>query len=168
MFHEPCPQSSTLTASGPFRSSPEIPPAINTHRSRSGPVLSNPILGHHRGTTLRMSSKRSRRDAGLKMLCTMSLKTLGGTLLQPIWWNPAPTCAPFNYCLVIAAWLPRLAICASPLPRCAPPPAHSICSRSRLPLSPSPLHHSTSSSGTWIAEVRGGGCVSPLRRSLSS
>ncbi len=34
--HEPCPRSSTLTASGPFRSSAEIPPAINTHRQRSG------------------------------------------------------------------------------------------------------------------------------------
>ena len=30
------PQFPTLTASGPFRSSPEIQPAINTHRSRSG------------------------------------------------------------------------------------------------------------------------------------
>ena len=26
MSHEPCPQSSTITASGPFRSSPEIQP----------------------------------------------------------------------------------------------------------------------------------------------
>ena len=34
--HEPSRQSSTLTASGPFRSSPEIQPAINTHRPRAG------------------------------------------------------------------------------------------------------------------------------------
>ena len=33
---EPSRQSPTLFACGPFRSSPEIQPAINTHRSRSG------------------------------------------------------------------------------------------------------------------------------------
>ena len=33
---EPSRQSPTLTASGLFRSSPEIQSAINTHRSRSG------------------------------------------------------------------------------------------------------------------------------------
>jgi integrase/recombinase XerD len=45
----------------------------------------------------------------------------------------------------------RPAIYASPPTRCAPRPAPSICSLSQLPLSPRPLHHNTSSSGTWIA-----------------
>ncbi|MBW0000399.1 MAG: hypothetical protein JO015_14975, partial [Verrucomicrobia bacterium] len=49
--------------------------------------------------------------------------------------------------LVIAAWPPRPATCASPLPGCAPPKARSICCRSPWRRSPSPPHPSTSSSG---------------------
>ena len=73
------------------------------------------------------------------------------TPLPSIYWNPAPTSAPSNCCLVIAAWRPRPDICASPPARCAPPPVRSICSRTQSPLSRSPLRPALLSSGPWIA-----------------
>ena len=47
-------QSPTLTASGPFRSSPEIQPAINTHRSRSGQRFCPSTREQARGSTFQV------------------------------------------------------------------------------------------------------------------
>src|SRR5690242_6385132 len=50
----------------------------------------------------------------------------------------------------------------SPLPRCAPPKARSICCRSPWRRSPRPPHHNTFSSGPWIG--RSGKWLKVFRR----
>jgi hypothetical protein len=67
-------QSPTLTASGPFRSSPEIQPAINTHRSRSGQRFVQSIFSSPpRRPPLECFPSVSRRGADLKILCSIPL-----------------------------------------------------------------------------------------------
>jgi hypothetical protein len=67
--------------------------------------------------------------------------------IDDICWNPAPTCAPFN-CLLghrsLATTARYSRVATSKVCSTTSPLDRSICSRS-------PLHHSTSSCGTWIA-----------------
>jgi hypothetical protein len=57
---------------GHIGSSPEIQPAINTHRSPLGNGLVQPIFSPpSRRSPLLCSPSLSRRDAGLKMLCLL-------------------------------------------------------------------------------------------------
>ena len=58
--------------------------------------------------------------------------------------KPALICAPFNFCLVIAAWARHPDTCASQPAKSAPPRAHWICCRIRFPRNPSQLRQNTS------------------------
>src|SRR5580704_7100052 len=87
---------------------------------------------------------------------------------QSTYWNPARMCGPSNCCSATAAWPRRPGTCASPLVRSVPPPVRSTCSRIPLPLSPLPPRLSTSERRAHGAPQTGsGGCVPPVRRSLS-
>ena len=92
-----------------------------------------------------------------------------GTPSQFICWNPAPMFAPFSYCSVTAAWRPQPVTCGSLPAKCARHPVRSTCYLVLFPLRLSPLRLSISERrARGSPEAGSGGCISPLRRSLSS
>jgi len=90
----------TLTVSDPFRSSPKIQPAFNTHRPTLwAAVLSNPFLAQRRGDDpFECFPSASRRDADLKILCIMPSSGLRSIAPQ------GPTLSLIAFAVLVENW----------------------------------------------------------------
>ena len=115
-----------------------------------------------------LSNKRAKRPAASPASTNRLRRIPFDTDSLFICSNPAWMSELFNCCSVTAAWRPPPDTCGSPPPRCARPPARSTCSRVLYLLSPSPPRLTTSERPVrGSPEVVSGGCIPPLRRSLS-
>lgn len=125
-----------------------------TRANRSRERLSKTLVKRHIGApTSPRQSRRIRCATPSRYICS----------------NPAPICAPFSCCLVIVASPPRPGTCGSQPARFVRHPAHSTCCRTRFLKTRSRPRPNTSECG-YGGPLRAGsgGCVPPLRRSLSS